>query len=107
MGQNRRYPGQGLDRAIEESITRPRPVWLTEAEVDLEHDPAVTAASGIEAIAYVRFHEAVVRPEVQVVAWNHHAVRVRFTARDGQTHEGWVWKDAVRARQRRDIPPRR
>ncbi|MFJ3395367.1 hypothetical protein [Leifsonia aquatica] len=106
MTSNRRYPGQGLDRAIEQAITRPRPVWLTEAEVDLEHDPAVQPAAPAAGVAFIRFHEAVVRPEVEVIAWNEHAVRIRFSTRDGQTHEGWVWKDAVRARPRREIPLR-
>ena len=96
-----------MDRAIEQAITRPRPVWLTEQEVDLEHDPAVVPNSPAPAVAYVRFHEAVVRPEVEVVAWNEHAVRIRFTARDGQVHEGWVWKDAVRSKAPRTIERRR
>lgn len=96
-----------MDHAIDQAVTRPRPVWLTEAEVDLQHDPAIVPETPASAIAYVRFHEAVVRPEVEVVAWNHHAVRIRFTGRDGQTHEGWVWKDAVRARPARTISRRR
>jgi hypothetical protein len=107
MSNNRRYPGQGLDRAIEQAITRPRPVWLTEAEVDLDHDPAVTAAAPAPATAWVRFHEATVRPEVEVIAWNGHAVRIRFTTRDGAQHEGWVWKDAVRPRTPRETSRRR
>jgi len=107
MGQSRRYPGTGIDRAIEQVITRPRPVWLTEQEVDLEHDPPTVPSAPAPATAFVRFHEAVVRPEVEVLAWNEHAVRIRFTSRDGQTHEGWVWKDAVRPRSRKQIPPRR
>lgn len=107
VSQNRRYPTSGLDQAIEQAITRPKPVWLTEAEVDLEHDPAVRPAAPAPATAFVRFHEAVVRPDVEVLAWNAHAVRIRFTSRDGQTHEGWVWKDAVRPRVRRQVPPRR
>ena len=107
MGQNRRYPSVGMDRVIEQIITRPRPVWLTNEEVDLEHDPAVESAIPTPAVAFVRFHEAVVRPDVEVLAWNEHAVRIRFTTRDGQKHEGWVWKDAVRSRPRRHVPPRR
>ena len=107
MGQNRRYPGSGMDAAIEQSITRPRPVWLTDQEIDLPHDPAVVPERPAPAIAYVRFHEAVVRPEVEVIAWNEHAVRIRFTSRDGQRHEGWVWNDAVRVRPPRTLPPRR
>ncbi|SDL93023.1 hypothetical protein SAMN04488593_2205 [Microbacterium azadirachtae] len=96
-----------MDRVIEQIVTRPRPVWLTEKEVDLEHDPAVVPETPARATAFVRFHEAVVQPDVEVTAWNEHAVRIRFTSRDGQTHEGWVWKDAVRTRPRRSIPPRR
>ncbi|WP_018189486.1 MULTISPECIES: hypothetical protein [unclassified Leifsonia] len=96
-----------MDRVIEQIVTRPRPVWLTEKEVDLEHDPAVVPSAPAPAVAFVRFHEAVVQPEVEVVAWNEHAVKIRFTTRDGQTHEGWVWKDAVRSKPRRSIPPRR
>lgn len=96
-----------MDRAIEQAITRPRPVWLTEQEIDLEHDPAVVPTVPAPAIAYVRFHEAVVRLEVEVVAWNEHAVRIRFTSRDGQVHEGWVCKDAVRSKPSRTIERRR
>ena len=96
-----------MDRVIEQIITRPRPVWLTDEEVDLDHDPAIESPAPTPAVAFVRFHEAVVRPEVEVLAWNEHAVRIRFTTRDGQKHEGWVWKDAVRTRPRRHIPPRR
>ena len=96
-----------MDHAIEQAVTRPRPVWLTEKEVDLQHDPAIIPTTPAPAIAFVRFHEAVVRPEVEVLAWNAHAVRIRFTARDGQTHEGWVWKDTVRAKPSRTIPRRR
>lgn len=96
-----------MERVIDQVLTRPRPVWLTEAEVDLEHDVAVVPPAPAPAIAYVRFHEAVVRPDVEVIAWNEHAVQIRFTSRDGQQHEGWVWKVAVRPRPRREIPPRR
>ncbi|WP_313540301.1 hypothetical protein [Leifsonia aquatica] len=96
-----------MNDAIEEAVTRPGPVGLTEQEVDLSHDPAVAPAKPAPAVAYVRFHEAVVRPDVEVLAWNEHAVRIRFTGRDGQRHEGWVWKDAVRVRPPRSIPPRR
>ena len=77
-----------MDHAIDEAVTRPRPDWLTEQEVDLQHDPTVTPTSPVPAIAYVRFHEGAIRLEVEVVAWNEHAVRIRFTGRDGQTHEG-------------------
>ena len=80
---------------------------MAEQEVDLEHDPAVVPTVPAPAVAYVRFHETVVRPEVEVVAWNERAVRIRFTARDGQVHEGWVWKDAVRSKPSRTIERRR
>jgi hypothetical protein len=57
-----------MDRVIEQIVTRPRPVWLTEKEVDLEHDPAVVPETPAPAIAFVRFHEAVVQPDVEVIA---------------------------------------
>lgn len=40
-----------MDHAIEQAVTRPRPVWLTEQEVDPEHDPAVVPSTPPPAVA--------------------------------------------------------
>ncbi|MFJ8896788.1 hypothetical protein ACIRCZ_19555 [Leifsonia sp. NPDC102414] len=43
----------------------------------------------------------------EILAWASLAVHIRFTLRNGQEYEDWVWKGAVTARDRRVIPPRR
>ncbi|WP_440711736.1 hypothetical protein [Herbiconiux sp. YIM B11900] len=95
MGQNRRYPGHAIDREIEDAVTRPQPVSLTAAEVDAERHPIVTPAKPVPVEAWVRFHEATVRPRCEAIAWNDHAVQVRWTMRNGQTVSAWVWRSAV------------
>jgi hypothetical protein len=107
MGTNRRYPADGMEGVIDEIITRPAPVWLTDAELDLEHQTPIVPDVPLPAKSYVRFHEAVIQPEVEIVAWTARAVRIRFAMRNGQKCEGWVWKGAVTERDSRVVPPRR
>jgi hypothetical protein len=95
MGQNRRYPGHAIDREIEEAVTRPQPMTLTDAEVDAAHHPITTPAKPVHVEAWVRFHEATVRPLCEAIAWNDHAVQVRWTMRSGRTVTAWVWRSAV------------
>jgi hypothetical protein len=102
MGQNRRYPGHSIDREIEEAVTRPMPIGLTPAEVDLEHHQVIEARDPLPVTAFVRFHEAVIRPDCVAIAWTDRAVKVSWTARSGYTHEVWVWASAVDRR-----PPRK
>lgn len=98
MGSNRRYPGHDLDRQIEEAVLRPVPVSLTPAELDLEHHPVTEAPALMPARAWVRFHEATIRPDCEVIAWTDRAVQVRWTMRGGHVRTAWVWASAVEPR---------
>jgi len=98
MGGQTRYVDD-VDRrvayAMEVAVTRPRPISLTDDELDLAHHPVTEAAEPIKVRAFVRFHEAVIRPEAEAVAWTPRAVKVRFTMQNGASHEVWVWASAV------------
>lgn len=95
MGQSKRYPGHRIGLSIEETLVRPRPIGLTKKEVDPDNHPITTPAHPELARAYVRFHEAVIRPDVEVLAWTDRAVKVRWEMFNGDTHEVWVWRSAV------------
>ncbi|NNC14081.1 hypothetical protein HII28_19660 [Planctomonas sp. JC2975] len=98
MGGQTRYV-DNVDRriayAMEVAVTRPQPVSLTEAELDLEHNRVTHADEPIKVRAFVRFHEAVIRPRAEAVAWTPRAVKIRFTMQNGARHEVWVWASAV------------
>jgi hypothetical protein len=98
MGMNKRYPGHDLDRPIEGVVVRPEPLSLTREEVNPERYPITRAPEPIRARAWVRFHEATIHPEVEVIEWNAIAVRVRWTMHSGQVKTAWVWKGAVESR---------
>ena len=98
MGGQTRYTddvAERIGRAAEVAVTRPRPISLTEAELDLEHNRVVEATAPIPVRAFVRFHEAVIRPQAEAVAWTSRAVKIRFTMQNGARHEVWVWASAV------------
>lgn len=83
MGGQTRYHDDLADRiarAVDVAVTRPQPIGLTSAEVDR---------------AFVRFHEAVIRPECEAIAWTDRAVKVRIRMQTGAQHEVWVWASAV------------
>lgn len=95
MGQNRRYPGHGIGLSIEEAAVRPEPIGLTERELDLASHPVTEAKHPIPVRAFVRFHEVVIRPDCEAIAWTDRAVKVRWTMHNGTTPEVWVWASAV------------
>jgi hypothetical protein len=98
MGGQTRYV-EDVDRriqhAMEVTVTRPRPISLTDDELDLAHNQVTEASAPIRVRAFVRFYEAVIRPEAEAVAWTPRAVKVRFTMQNGARHEVWVWASAV------------
>lgn len=55
----------------------------TPAAADLEHHPVTEAPAPVPARAWVRFHEATIRPDREVIAWTDRAVQVRWTMRGG------------------------
>jgi hypothetical protein len=94
MGENKRYGG-AIGREIEEAVVRPKPIGLSEAELDLAHHPMTEAETPIAVRAYVRFHEAVIRPDCEAIGWTDRAVKLRLTIRNGPVSEVWVWASAV------------
>lgn len=96
MGSNRRYSGHGIDGPVDAVIVRPKPIGLTEREVDPERNPITRAPEPIPAHAWVRFHEASIEPAVEIIEWNDRAVHIRWTMHGGQAMSAWVWKGAVR-----------
>jgi hypothetical protein len=58
MGTNKRYPSHvaaGIDRGIEQMVTRAQPISLTDAELDKEHQQLVQAPEPIPVRAWVRY----------------------------------------------------
>jgi hypothetical protein len=45
--------------------------------------------------AFVRFHEAVIHPTCEAIAWTSRAVKVRVYMSTGAVHDVWVWASAV------------
>lgn len=92
MGQNRRYGSDLTDTAIDEWLTRPRPISLSEPE--LGEEPVREADKPIAVAAWVRFPEQAIYVRGQAVAWTSRAVWVEFTYA-GATYRSWVWASAV------------
>lgn len=93
MGQNRRYGSDLTDDALNEMLTRPKPISLSTSELGREQ--VTEAAEPIPVEAWVRFPEQPVRVEGRAVAWTSRAVWVEFTMRSGATVRAWVWASAV------------
>lgn len=97
MGQNRRYPGHNIAREVDRAVTRPRPIELSAEELDFDRNPVTEADTPVPATAWVRFHEATIHPEGEVIAWTSRAVKFRW--RTGPTDHtymtAWVWASAV------------
>ncbi len=84
-----------VDRGIDAFAVRPLPISLTPAEVDIEKNPPRQPREPIPVRAWVRFHEATVRPEGVAVAFTDKAVLVRWESIDGRQLQAWVWASAV------------
>lgn len=97
MGQTRYVDrvAEKINHGIDVTLTRPLPISLTDGELDLEHNRVTEARKPIPVRAFVRFHEAVIRPDAIAVAWTPRAVKIRFTMANGARHEVWVWASAV------------
>lgn len=97
MGGQTRYHddlARRIERSADVAVTRPMPIGLTAAELDLEHNRVIEAPEPVPVRAFVRFHEAVIRPECEAIAWTARAVKVRVHMSTGATHEVWVWASA-------------
>lgn len=99
MGSNKRYPGHRIDNEIDEVVIRAKPIGLSPAELNLEEHPPVAAQQPVPVRAWVRFTEAVIRPECEAIAWTDRAVQVRWITHGGETMTTWVWASAVERRK--------
>ena len=98
MGGQTRYDAdlaRRIERSADVAVTRPMPISLTSAELDLEHNTVTEPATPIAVRAFVRFQEAVIHPECEAIAWTARAVKVRLRMQSGAVHETWVWASAV------------
>lgn len=95
MGSNKRYPGHGIERAIDYSMVRPEPIGLTEQELDLEHNPARRPREPIEVKAWVRYREVSIQPRGRAIAFTDKAVLVEYEEHGGRTMRVWVWASSV------------
>jgi hypothetical protein len=101
MGGQTRYLDnldRRFERAANEAVTRPMPISLTDAELDLEHRRVIVPKSPVNVRAFVRFYEAVIRPDCEAIAWTDRAVKLRVRMQSGAVHDVWVWASAVERR---------
>jgi hypothetical protein len=98
MGRQARYVddmARRTERSVDVAVTRPKPIGLTDAELDLDHNPVTEAGEPLPVRAFVRFHEAVIHPTCEAIAWTSRAVKVRVYMSTGAVHDVWVWASAV------------
>lgn len=93
MGKNARHGTDVSRAAINEFLTRPRPVSLSADE--LADDPVSVVVDGQPVDVWLRFPEASVQERGVVVAYTDRARQVEFTRRDGSSFRVWVWAGAV------------
>ncbi|PZE72887.1 hypothetical protein DEJ27_00030 [Curtobacterium sp. MCPF17_018] len=93
MGQNRRYGTDVSRSAINEFLTRPSPVSLSDDEIGPA--PVVEVADGDTVDVWLRFVEVRVQERAVVVGYTDRAVRVEVSRRDGSKYRVWVWRGAV------------
>jgi hypothetical protein len=98
MGSNRRYPSHtvaGIDRHIEQVLTRAQPISLSEAELDKEHLKPVVPPAPIAVRAWVRYPETAILADGRAIAWTSKAVLVEWDISGGGVARAWVWASAV------------
>jgi hypothetical protein len=93
VGSNRRYGSDLTDDVVNEAVTRPMPISLSDRE--LGPTPPRPAEQPIPVRAWVRFPETPIQVTGNAVAWTDRAVWVEFTMRNGATLRAWVWASAV------------
>jgi hypothetical protein len=94
MGKNRRYGSDLTAGALNEFLTRPAPVSLTEEERGA--GPVTELPDGAPVDVWLRFRlDTTVQERAVVVAYTDRARLVELTRRDGTTYRVWVWAGAV------------
>ena len=95
MGTNSRHGSDVSQSAVNEMVTRPKPIGLTPAEIG---DAITEAREPIEIESWIRDPEAVVRVRGRAVAWTKKAVQIEYVTHSGATLRAWVWASAVERR---------
>ena len=95
MGENRRYGFQQTDPALNDLLTRPKPISLSSTELGTDPAGVPETSEVVKVIAWVRYPETAVQVRGRAVAWTDRAVWVEFTTHAGATHRAWVWASAV------------
>jgi hypothetical protein len=94
MGKNGRYSSDVTRSAVNDFITRPRPISLSAQE--LGDDEVHELVDDENVVAWVRYPEQPVEVEGRVIAYTERAAQIEFQHRDGSTQRAWVWHGAVR-----------
>jgi hypothetical protein len=98
MGQNKRYEAfyaKRMEKQITEILIRPKPISLSEQELDRAHNPVTEAQEPIPIRAWARYPETPARVEGRAIAWTDRAVQIDLGDVRGETHRTWVWAGAV------------
>ncbi|MCW2928393.1 MAG: hypothetical protein JWM86_2361 [Thermoleophilia bacterium] len=84
-----------MELRVTEVLIKPKPVSLSPAEIDAEHDPVVEAQRPIPVRALARYPETPARVEGRAIAWTTRAVQIEWEDSGGVTQRTWVWASAV------------
>ena len=95
MGSNRRYGSDVSREAVNQAVTRPRPISLTEQERRATSEGVTAPDAPDRVVAWIRYPEQAVQVEGEAIAFNDRVVLVRFTTFDGAVQQAWVWRSAV------------
>jgi hypothetical protein len=98
VGTNKRYADHYdklWNQKQELELLKPKPLTLTDAELDIVHHPVTTTQNPVTVDTWVRYEQVPVRTRAQAFEWNDRAVHVRWKSLDGEDREAWVWASSV------------
>lgn len=97
VGVNRRYPAK-VNRELEELLSRPQPISLSEVELDGADQTAITPARPIPVLAFIRFPEQAVPIDAIVIRYTPRCLLIEYETRAGAVHQVWIWSSAARTK---------
>ena len=98
MGTSKRfadYYDKRWNQKRELELTKPRPLTLTEAELDIAHHPVTKAQNPIVVDTWIRYEQVPVRTRGRAFEWTDRAVHIKWTSLDGEERDAWVWASSV------------
>ncbi len=102
MGSNKRYSDHYdalMDRRILQSLATGRaPECLSEAELDLSHEPRTIPPRAQPCRAWVRYAGTPVLVDAELCAWTPRAAAVRWRVDEQRVDRAWVWASAIEVR---------